>query len=346
ASGKKVAIVGSGPAGLTAAYYLQQYGHACTIFDDHTEPGGMMRYGIPEDVLPRHILDGEIDIIRRLGAQFEMNRKVGEQLSIAELRQDFDAVVLVMGQVEVAELQKFEVETTKKSIRIDSATFATSVAGIYAGGGVVNPGKMAVRSVGHGRFIAIAVDQYLTNRSLPVLNDRSQSRIGKVGSEELQILAGCMQNLKVGTYNREFSRDEIAGNGVGISTAQAIGESGQCIQCGCASFHHCKLRLYAEEYNANTKRFKGEMRRTLKRILDHPYVVYEPGKCIQCGLCVRITEKEKDMLGLTFIGRGFDVRVDVSLNGTMEDGLAKTAADCVEACPSGALEFKSRFCYK
>ena len=345
-SGKTVGIIGCGPAGLAAAYHLQQFGHACTIFDDHAEPGGMLRYGIPEDVLPRNILDAEIDVIRLLGAKFEMNRRVGKDISVAEVRQSFDAVALAMGPVEVAELEPFEVETTPKTVRVDSETFATSVAGIYAGGGIINPGKLAIRSVGHGRSIAIAIDNYLTRRSLPVLNSRSQSRIAKVEEHELRILSASMENLKAATFERKFDSEAISGVSVGVTSAQAVTEAAKCIQCGCASFHHCKLRIYSEQYGANSKRYKGEMRRPLKRVFDHPYVVYEPGKCIQCGLCVRITEKEKNKLGLTFIGRGFEVRVDAALEGTMDAGLAQAAADCVDACPSGALEFKSRFCYK
>ena len=65
-SGKKVAIVGAGPAGLTAAFYLRQRGHACTLFDAHPKPGGMLRSGIPPYRLPREIIDCEADFVRFL----------------------------------------------------------------------------------------------------------------------------------------------------------------------------------------------------------------------------------------------------------------------------------------
>ena len=65
-----MAIVGAGPAGLSAAFYLLQRGHACTLFDAHPQPGGMLRYGIPEYRLPRKALDAEIGVIERLGASF------------------------------------------------------------------------------------------------------------------------------------------------------------------------------------------------------------------------------------------------------------------------------------
>ncbi len=345
-SGKRVAIIGSGPTGLAAAYYLQQFGHACTIFDNRPEPGGMLRYGVPIEELPRDILDAEIDVIQKLGVVFEMNKEVGLHLSFGELRQTFDALVIATGQLSPDEMKRIEVETTGKSVRVDNATFETNVKGVFAGGGIIKPGKLAVISVGHGRSIAISVNRFLLGLALPVRNDRSQSRIGKFKDGELTRFVANMDDLKRSLLTQEIKREPIAEKKVGISDSEAIGESSKCIQCGCASFYNCKLRIYTEQYNANAQRFKGERRKDVERIYDHPIVIYEPGKCIQCGLCVRITEKKGERLGLTFIGRGFDVRVDASLNGDIKNALEKTAGECIIACPSGALIHKDRMCYK
>lgn len=97
ATGKDVAIVGAGPAGLTAAYYLLSKGHACTLLDANRHPGGMWRYGVPEFRLPREVLDGEIDVVRRLGAKFRMETRLGGDTSLDVLRRDFDAVLLATG---------------------------------------------------------------------------------------------------------------------------------------------------------------------------------------------------------------------------------------------------------
>jgi formate dehydrogenase major subunit len=96
-SGKHVAIVGAGPAGLSAAFYLLQRGHDCTLFDAHDEPGGMLRYGIPAYRLPREALEAEIRVVERLGASFRMGRRWGRDFTLADLRRDFDAVFLGIG---------------------------------------------------------------------------------------------------------------------------------------------------------------------------------------------------------------------------------------------------------
>jgi formate dehydrogenase major subunit len=96
-TGKRVAIVGAGPAGLAAAYYLARNGHDCTLFDAHALPGGMLRYGIPANRLPKDALDAEIDAIRRLGARFRMGERWGEDFTLAGLRERHDAVFVAIG---------------------------------------------------------------------------------------------------------------------------------------------------------------------------------------------------------------------------------------------------------
>ena len=97
ATGKRVAIVGAGPSGLSAAYYLAQSGHDVTVFERQPKPGGMMRYGIPEYRLPKATLDQEIDTIRRLGVVISCGKALGTHISLEDLQRDFDAVYLAIG---------------------------------------------------------------------------------------------------------------------------------------------------------------------------------------------------------------------------------------------------------
>jgi len=97
ASGKRVAIVGAGPAGLAAAYHLVRRGHEVAVYDAHPEAGGMLRYGIPEFRLPRSVLDAEIGVIRQMGVEFRLGTRLGGEVTLAGLRSDYDAVFLALG---------------------------------------------------------------------------------------------------------------------------------------------------------------------------------------------------------------------------------------------------------
>jgi len=96
-SGKKVAIIGSGVAGLACAYHLRRMGHACTVIEAHEQLGGMMRYGIPGYRVPDEVLDGEIQRILDLGVEVRTKTKVGVDISLEDLRKEFDAVFVGLG---------------------------------------------------------------------------------------------------------------------------------------------------------------------------------------------------------------------------------------------------------
>lgn len=97
ASGKKVAVIGGGPASLSCAYQLALKGHEVTVFDEHEFLGGMMRYGIPGFRTPRDVLDAEIQRIIDLGVKTRMKTRVGTDVTLEQIRKDFDAVFLGMG---------------------------------------------------------------------------------------------------------------------------------------------------------------------------------------------------------------------------------------------------------
>jgi len=96
-TGKKVAIIGAGPGGLSAAYFLQQKGHQCDIFEAQAHAGGWLRYGIPEYRLPNDLLDKEVSTITELGANIFYNQKLGENLSYKKISEEYDAMILTIG---------------------------------------------------------------------------------------------------------------------------------------------------------------------------------------------------------------------------------------------------------
>lgn len=96
-TGKKIGIIGGGPGGLTAAYFLRQLGHAVEIFDMMPHMGGMLYYGIPEYRLPNDYLTREVNSIRDMGVTFHNNVRIGEDLTLDWMRDNFDAVIVAVG---------------------------------------------------------------------------------------------------------------------------------------------------------------------------------------------------------------------------------------------------------
>jgi len=334
ASGKKVAIVGAGPAGLASAYYLAQEGHTCHIFDQNDEPGGLLKYGVSDEKLDKKVLYAEIDLIRAYDQiKFYMNHVLGTDSSIKELNDSYDAIIIATGTI-VAETKGFEgLDGTKKGLMINRNTFETNMSGIFAGGNALAEGRMAIRSLAHGKFMAISVDQFLTNQPVTGYYRRFNSVIGRLAIEE----AGEL--LQLASEINQIAPDDDHSDG--LSASNAIQESTRCFRCDCRKPESCKLRIYADEYGANQHRFKTSKRKPLKLLTEHPDILFEPGKCIKCGLCVQISEKRGEELGFTFSNRGYDAQVIVPFQNSIKSISKSTALECVTACPTGALALRS-----
>jgi NADH-quinone oxidoreductase subunit F len=96
-TGKRIAIIGAGPAGLTAAFYLLLLGHDVTLYDLWPKPGGILRWAIPQYRIPHDVLNRELDVIERLGVRFIGNTRVSRDITLDDLKQEFDALFLAIG---------------------------------------------------------------------------------------------------------------------------------------------------------------------------------------------------------------------------------------------------------
>jgi len=338
-TGKHVAVVGTGPAGLAAAFHLLQQGHACTLFDERDKPGGMLRSDFDETQLPRSVLDAEIAVIERLGARFRMGIAIGQDVKFDELPGAFDAALIAINGVLPMDPPEAGPSTSNSPharIETNRQTCETSVPGVFATPDAVKPGKVVIRSVAQGKDAAICIHQYL--QGLPVTGPPSSFtvRAGRMCGEELVQLA-------IGAG--DAGRTTLEGASSADSTDDDVrAEALRCLHCECVCQDNCRLRHYAHMYGARTSRFRGERRpfeRHVRPLRDGIDIVYEPGKCILCGLCVQIAEKAEEPLGLTFIGRGFNVRVQVPFDGSIAEGLTLVAKRCVDACPTAALALRT-----
>jgi len=360
ATGKRAAVIGAGPCGLAAAWRLLQDGIACTLFDDQDKPGGMLRLSVPETQLPRDVLDAEVALVAALGAEFRMRTRVGRDVALADLRKDFDAVLVAAGAARTDGAGPAAGEALLAGAGIDRRTFQTSEAGVFAAGDVVHHHRMAVRAVADGAAAALSIAQHLRGEGVTGLKRPFTTRLHAPTAEETaRLVAGASPAGRVAPAAAEglepaadlsaeaLAKAEAAGDARSAADAEAPGftedearrEAPRCLHCDCRKADACKLRQYAEAYGASPGRYQGT-RRPFEQDARHPAVVYEPGKCISCGLCIQVAARSKEPLGLAFIGRGFNVRVGTPFSQTVADGLQKAAAECVAACPTGALAHK------
>ncbi|HOW71851.1 MAG TPA: FAD-dependent oxidoreductase [Phycisphaerae bacterium] len=333
-TGKKVAIVGAGAAGLTAAYHLLRMGHACTLFEKHSMPGGLLRDALDAACLPHDFLGAEVAIIARMGAAMVMDTMIGTPQKLDELRARSDAVLVAIGSIADGTADPLGLPSVRDRLKVDLTTHETGLPGVFATGEVIRPGKVLARSAADGKAAALCIDQYLSGRTVSGTERAVNVRMGKLTETEVSLLV---------TQVSSSASPEPGGSGRRLTLDEARAGARRCLQCDCGKKDGCKLREYADRLGADPGRYKAERRR-LERVVQQGGVVFEPGKCILCGLCVDIATRVREPLGLTFIGRGFDVRVGVPFDRTLSEALQRVAARCAEACPTGALAIRPELC--
>lgn len=350
-SGKKVVIIGSGPAGLSAAFHLLKLGHSVMIFDKNEKAGGSLRYDIPEEKLPNSAVDAEVKMVQKLGAEFKLNTNIDKAFFEQHLKKDFDAIVFALGNFEDGHMKEFGFENNKFGLVADKATFQVNEEGVFACGNVIRSRKMAVTSVAQGKQVAHSIHAFFADSSPEKIYRMFNSRFGKLKLEEVgEYLKECasvapestssIDRPVEGPVDTRKERLELDKGSRVFSMDQAVEEAERCMHCECRKPHTCKLRIYSDEYKVDRRKFMFGERKTLKKHMQHELIVYEPEKCIRCNLCVDISALQKDSLGFTSIGRGYTVEINIPFNKNMKDIFDKTAVECAKACPTGAISLK------
>jgi ferredoxin len=325
-----VAIVGAGPTGLTAAHYLLRQGHSCTIADRHGIAGGTLRREMDRGALPKDIFAAELKQLEQLDVQFRLGAALGQDVTVEGLLRGFDVVLLAVGEITKAEGEALGLEMVPGGIKINPDSMQTQRPAVFAAGRAVRPVNHLVRAMSDGQTAAECIHQFLSGKTIRRLDKPPSSIMGRLDKDELkQFLAS------VSPAERRSPCDAC----VGFSPQEGGPEAARCLHCDCRSSGDCALQSYAQIYGADPSRFRASRRR-FEQYLQPSGIIFEPGKCIACGICVKLTELAREPLGLTFIGRGFDVRIGVPFNRTIEEGLRTVAEECVQHCPTGALVFR------
>lgn len=325
---KQIAVVGAGISGLTAAWIILRSGYGCTVIDSRSEPGGSLLDHSDKAPMLRKIRDLENRLLWKMGMRFQMNTRVGRDVSLDTLRHEYDALLLAVGRNCKGIADDENIPYTEKGISISEKTRMTDAEGVFAAGAAVGPIKMAARASQDGKVGAEACIAYLEKRKWQKPYRRFDSRIGKLDHGEMdEFLKTCGVSGKKDAENNggKNSKPEVE----------------RCFCCDCTAKNECKLRDLADSVRADRKAYKPEQRSRVERIADDA-VIYEPGKCIRCGICVRKSRDVNGQPGLAFSGRGYETRIVAPAGFTMGSAIRQNAVECIRACPTGALYLRNR----
>ncbi|MCP4545643.1 MAG: FAD-dependent oxidoreductase [bacterium] len=286
-----------------------------------------MKLGEPDDSGRRRPVPME-------GSEFELPCR----LAVSAIGQEPIVDDLLEGSAEVA-----KTVNRWKTFDVDLKTMQTSVEGVFAGGDAADDGPtVVIDAIRDGRKAAVAIHRYLSGekseRDPFIVRKEFWSKPGQAELGEIKQSPRHHMN-EIEVEERVGSFDEVA---TGFEYEDMTHECGRCLSCGCIDFDECKLRLYSEEYGVDMEHFKGQVRK--HKIDDrHPYINYDPNKCVLCARCVRTCSRVLPVSALGLINRGFKTEMRPAMNDALAETSCIACGNCVDACPVGALTMKQPF---
>jgi formate dehydrogenase major subunit len=229
------------------------------------------------------------------------------------------------------------------TIQVDSNTLSTNVPGVFAGGDAADDGPtVVIDAISDGRRAARSIHAFMSGQPIEkdpfVVRKAFWAKPGKAELGEIPESPRHEVHL-IPVEERRLSFKEVA---TGFELEDVCHEGARCLSCGCVRFDDCALRRYAQEYDVDMNRFAGYVR---KHKVDerHPYIVYDPNKCILCARCVRTCAQVLPIAAIGLVGRGFRAEVRPAMNDPLVETNCISCGNCVDACPTAALTVKYPF---
>lgn len=248
---------------------------------------------------------------------------------------ELDTIIAAIGQkVNVKGFEQLELNQ-RGIISADERTFRTSVEGVFAVGDATNRGaSIAIAAIGEANKAAVVIDGYLFGLDIPYRKPFVSEK--KVTAEMFEGKEKIKRAQMPHRSAEERKHDFLEIN-YGFSEQQARDEAKRCLECGCHDYKDCSLIRHANRYDLFVNRFDGDLHTSFT---EEKLVTIErdQGKCILCGLCVRVCDEvvNKGILGL--VGRGFNTVIKPEFNNPDTIKHCKDCNKCVEVCPTGALK--------
>ena len=248
---------------------------------------------------------------------------------------DVDLVIMAIGQKLDPKGLDGVTLTKKGTIEADPATYLTNLPDVYAIGDATNRGaSIAIEAIGEGGRCAAVVDSALRGEIKPYRAPfYSKKNVTAADLADREKQPRCQMPVRPAA---ERARDFAPVN-LGFSDETAMQEAKRCLECGCHDYHECKLIRYAQQQEIHPERFDGikNVHETERRLVC---IERDNGKCILCGLCVRVCDEvaKQGILGL--VGRGFPTVVKPEFNNPETIKVCAACRKCANACPTGALK--------